>query len=159
MRKIMKPGQYYIGDPTYVFDPLGYEWQQNMGCAFYDRDKTIFGGGTMYGDSIYYDKKGRTFWVDSGCLALIPVEMLLIDNTAIGRSVVERGGAHIVTFKRGFSVSSINGVFTFGNIVINTDTEEMRDAWAKIGRGEPAGCADYDAYDETYTPKREYSFI
>lgn len=121
----MKKGEYYIGDPCYVFDK---SWDKvleetNM---FADGEhtllgETVFGGGTAHGDGYYFDNYGRGYGVDAGLIAIIPASLLDKDKK-IDRKRMKKncGYAHMVEMKEDFLCFLKNGVFRFGDITINT---------------------------------------
>lgn len=131
-------GEYYIGDPCYV---LHEEWTEICDNFFF-ADKTnpyscaqgeytfvdgrrTFVGNTAYGDGTYSDNIGNTYGVDAGCLGIILLED--IDQTNPENYI--RGG-NIHTFDKPFIANVLNGVFTFGSIIINTrDDEEEEDEY------------------------------
>ena len=78
----MKPGKYYVGDPCYVIEPWE-DWLDvfldqcdNDGVIDKFRGEDCFVAYTMWGDGAYRDTDGRTYLVDAGCIAAIPVEII-----------------------------------------------------------------------------------
>lgn len=72
---------FYIGDPCYVLNDE--EYQQNWGNRNGFRDGEIqtdkgvwFVHDTAFGDGEYHDQNGIDYGVDSGTLAVIPMEIV-----------------------------------------------------------------------------------
>lgn len=132
-------GKYYIGDPCYViadknWSPLlestGYlglgkkpdngdelvNWNDG---AFSYNFRTCFANGTRDGDGVYSllaNGKlhcGVTLGVDSGLLAVMPVEAIDDMDEAL------RLGA-VVDMSSDFSVCYIDGIFQIGSFLIKT---------------------------------------
>lgn len=134
MKKMTK-GKYYIGDPCYIFEE---SWMDVLNETHFFRDdklkgKDICGGGTAYGDGSYYDNQGREYAVDAGIIAILPVSMLKIDNKETLKSVRASEYMHILEFKKDFECSAEDGIFTFGDIVINTKDEECDETCPHCG--------------------------
>ncbi|MEW6613961.1 MAG: hypothetical protein AB1401_00595 [Thermodesulfobacteriota bacterium] len=126
----MKKGTYYIGDPGYVFDE---SWEDFLEETEYCEDgiyeytgEMVCVGKTAYGDGAYYDMQRRRYAVDSGSLGILPVSLLEMDNIETVESIKSKCFSHIVEMKEDFDCNVKNGVFRFGNIVIDTkdDGEE-----------------------------------
>jgi hypothetical protein len=122
----MAKGTYYIGDPGYVFDKswtkvldLTDDFEKNDGVFTIDGE-TGYAGSTAYGDGTYIDNHRRRYFVDSGLLSILPVSFLDIDEVFTRESVKKFRGAHLITFKEDFVCDIDDGVFTFGDIVIDT---------------------------------------
>lgn len=120
----MKSGKYYIGDPCYIFEKL---WVDVLKTTNFFTDgehnlfgKTVFGGATAYGDGSYKDNYGRNYDVDSGLLAIIPAALIAKDKKVTRKQVDKEDGMHIVEMKEDFTCDVNNGVFRFGDIVIDT---------------------------------------
>lgn len=128
-----KKGTYYVGDPCYLFDKSWgdvlnetnfFYWPHNGELKF--RGKVVAAGSTAYGDGTYQDGEGREYWVDSGMIGILPISLEKIDNKFREGKPFKEGGAHVIKFTTDFDVEISDGIFTFGNIVINTkdDPEE-----------------------------------
>jgi hypothetical protein len=121
MKTTLKPGLYFIGDPCYVINESWTEFidkvKENTITEF--RGYEVFYGGTAWGDGTYLDNNGNEYPVDSGCLGIIPVDLIELDSSQ------ELG--QIVNFDDEFDVDNDGGIFTFGHIFINTDWEEPID--------------------------------
>lgn len=117
----MKAGSYYIGDPCHAvthktwIEMVDTVWLQNerSGGLREFRGESIFVCSTAHGDGCY--PAGPDYFieigVDSGAIGCLPV------------SLVEEKDVHgyHVTFHYDFECSYENGVFTFGNITIDTN--------------------------------------
>jgi hypothetical protein len=130
----LKKGKYYVGDPCYIF---GKSWSEVLEKTDYFNSgeiQLLFGkkciaGGTAYGDGTYKDNYGREYWVDAGLIGIMPVSLLSIDKEYNVLKINKEKGMHIVEFNEDFEVSIDNGVFKFGDIIINTkDDEDNEDA-------------------------------
>lgn len=114
--KIKSDKGFYIGDPAYVLSSKIYNevWGDK-----YDFSDGIIGSGdysfivkgTYFGDGVYYDKEDNEYPVDSGCLAVVPLELCEKENE-YGRFIEEEGEAIL---------DEVDGVF---NIRVND--EEIR---------------------------------
>lgn len=141
MSTTLPPGEYYIGDPCYVF---GEDW--NDGRALFFTGKTdekldnakgmcdvILDGGdtyrghkffahfTAHGDGSFVGSNGFDFGVDAGLLGAIPLE-LVTKKEGLTCGV-------IVSAPRGLTCSEDNGSFYFEvaggeSIIIETDYQE-----------------------------------
>lgn len=138
---ILPAGEYYIGDPCYLFDK---SWNDILGVTdMFENDISnyhghrFFVGNTAYGDGVYFDDKGRKYPIDSGLIGILSVSMIDIDNHIKKEEISEFG--NLVVFENDFGCTIDNGYFLFGNIVIKTNDgwdEEEEDFW------------DYEDYDE-----------
>lgn len=129
-------GKYYIGDPCYaVKDGKWIELVETTGCfglhnkfeipydnwndgLFLYNGKKCFAEGTAYWVGSYQDNKGRIYGVDAGLIGIMPLECC--DGNLMD-------GGNIVEFEKPFYVSANNGVFEFGNVIINTRDDEDND--------------------------------
>lgn len=119
-------GKYYVGDPCYIF---GESWSDVLAeTDFFDaetlRGKPVCAGGTAYGDGLYEDNCGREYWVDSGMIGILPVSLLRIDKKKTLKEIKASEGMHIIEFTEETEVACDNGVFRFGNIVIDTRDDD-----------------------------------
>lgn len=134
MTKLFKAGEYYIGDPRYVFNASWDSVLQQTNSlssneeTFIGRHK-VAGGDTAYTDGVYYDQDGRQYAVDSGILAIMPAVLLNKDKVSTKIDIQQSNFMHIVKFENDFEVEVENGVFTFGSVVINTHDESDKDAF------------------------------
>jgi hypothetical protein len=130
------PGEYFLGDPCYALghrwdDVLALHWAEDTTCndgsckPFYRLDgHDVVEFHTMHGDGGYYDQYGHEYYVDSGTLGLVPVE--LIDFEKSTREYLDRCG-QIVTFTEPAGCFTAgrggDGKLRFGEYIINTDDE------------------------------------
>ena len=143
----MTPGKYYIGDPCYVLDHdildrmfISHEKQREKNNTFIDhtgyciddRDKHIFKFegynysiiSTLIGDGRFNDGTGKEYFVDSGTLSCIPME--LIEKypyiNRLGRSetkfTIDNGYGHIVTMTEDFSIQYEDNLDDYIHVVI-----------------------------------------
>jgi len=122
--KNFKKGKYYIGDPCYAVEKQD-DWAKLLEKTNFFRNEKqkykgypIFAGATTYGDGVYEDNEGRTYFVDAGLIGIMPIEC--IDKKCCN---VENLG-NIIDFEDDFNVSIEDGVFKFGNILINTGNDD-----------------------------------
>jgi hypothetical protein len=118
-------GRYYIGDPCYAI--AGNHWGKWLTNAGLDINSSMLTGNivdsfdafafsTAHGDGTYYDQKGREYGVDAGLIGLVPLSYLEANNVEVENYWT------FVTFDRPTECSSFDGTLSFGDIVINTDT-------------------------------------
>ncbi len=117
-------GTYYVGDPCYIFNK---SWGKILNDnQYFESDVTIIDGvecfvaPTKYGDGSYQDNSNRKYFVDSGTIGVLPIEMIEIDNKISIDEIDEY--MYVFTFDRDFYVYWDDGYFRIGdNIVIETD--------------------------------------
>lgn len=111
----MKAGTYYVGDPCYVFS--SDEWDKVWDCFGDGLDevngKDVWSMHTMYGDGAYRGNDHKTYGVDSGCLGVVPVEVIT--------QKIDRRSMNVVEFEQDFECSWENGFFQIGHIGIQTN--------------------------------------
>lgn len=123
----LKKGLYYVGDPCYIFDK---SWQDVLKTTNFFRNNTmIFGedcliGNTAYGDGTYFDQLKNKYFVDSGSIGILPISLINIDKKKTWQQIHRSDFMHMHEFTEDFEVSVENGVFKFGNIIINTNQED-----------------------------------
>ena len=126
MRKglILPAGEYYIGDPCYLF---GKSWDDILEVTnVFENDvdeyknHKFFVGNTAYGDGEYYDRNGHPYPVDSGLIGVFPIKVIEIDNHIKLEEILEYG--NLVTFKEDFQCIVDDGYFDIGNIEIETNS-------------------------------------
>jgi hypothetical protein len=122
-KKTFSKGTYYIGDPCYVVSDDNWDKLLDNTDFFQNEDQSykgyqILAGDTAYGDGTYTDNYRREYGVDAGLIGIFPIEA--VDNKY--GNVEELGS--IVEFEEDFVVEINNGVFKFGNIIINTFDED-----------------------------------
>lgn len=141
---------FYFGDPCYV---LGDEFYHEVWGGIYEYQDCIVKEpktgmrfavhGTAYGDGTYYGSDGNEFGVDSGTLALIPLE--LVEK----RDGIDFGGLYLGAGKAEFSEN--DGMFCVvlpdGNtFTVNTEDtcddcdDYMDDADDEMGYDPYLGC-------------------
>lgn len=135
-------GTYYIGDPCYPFpeddDLLWDEWCKIVNGNYEKIElwKKVFefhgfkvaSDVTFMGDGSYDDNFGNSYCVDSGCIGILPIELIRTFSKYDDESLKELG--IIETFDAPFTVTFDNGKFTFGQISIDTEPHyEEEDMW------------------------------
>lgn len=131
----LKSGKYYVGDPCYIFDA---SWDKAISdtscfesevCELFG--KQVYCGGTAYGDGLYTDNFGREYAVDAGLIGILPIEMIEIDKHVTLEEIEKSDIMHVVDFDKDFKVWIEDGIFHFGDIVIDTkeddEEEEIED--------------------------------
>jgi hypothetical protein len=117
MKSIFGKGRYFIGDICYALDENVYHKIWGDKFQFEDGEylvgKTKFAvAGTAYGDGSYKGTDGIDYWVDAGCIGIVPE--ILWDK---GRTEEETGGAgfiaggRIVDVKNKLSINADGGLF------------------------------------------------
>ena len=128
MNETLPRGKYYLGDPVHVlneqlyYEILGDIHQFKNGkynLLNNDNDNSIVIHNTSNGDGIYYDTKKRSYIIESGLIALIPVT--LIDNENISNA--KKFGS-IFNFEKIIEFTYHKGLFTIksGKYIIEIDT-------------------------------------
>ena len=127
-RHYFKAGKYYVGDLCYIVSDANWDLIiDKTGCfglsdkasdgwfegAFEHKGRKCFLGSTRWGDGAYYDDKGREYFVDSGSLGIMPVEILDLPHNF--------DYAHIINFEKDFSCVEVSGHFLLGDIEIETE--------------------------------------
>lgn len=129
-------GRYFIGDLCYVSDNtqecLIPDWESFL---VHTSDLTDYqgtydsrwcaGDATAYGDGTYTDNKGREYPVDSSSIGIIQIKES--DNEEFIKSIVDSEIGLVHTFSKGFNVKFDNGLFKFGDIVIDTRSDFEED--------------------------------
>jgi len=119
---ILMAGNYFVGDISYVLSDSDYDLILEE-SGFFNLKTTkqwngkyrgypIFVASTLYGDGVYDDNYDRKYFVDAGIIGIVPIEALE------AKSNIEIG--NLLEFNTDFMVSYDNGVFRFGNVVIDT---------------------------------------
>src|SRR5690554_3250681 len=119
----MRPGEYYIGDPSYITkgNP-GYHWIEKLWDAFY-ADKTpakkliidnvsLFIGQTAGGDGVF-----DGFFVDTGVIVVMKIDNLK-DDRRFNFTKIKCG--KYLSFAKDFVINYNKGVFNIGNQIIIT---------------------------------------
>lgn len=116
----LKAGDYYVGDISYVLSDQDYDAlleiiiSSNKMALWEGEFKgyPVFVAPTSDGDGVYTDNDGDEYFVDSGTIGIVPEEMIDPNNRADLGQVIE--------FRTDFEVSYEDGIFQFGNLVIDT---------------------------------------
>ena len=123
-----KKGTYYIGDLCYIFnDSWGdlLTQTQYLECGLFEfKGLQMAAGSTAHGDGSYSDNSGLIYGVDSGTIGIAPIAAIDIDNKK-SREDLDNWDqiAHVVTFDDDFEVTIEDGIFDFGEVHINTVTD------------------------------------
>jgi hypothetical protein len=128
MKTQFPAGKYYIGDLLYVMHDAWHEI-----CLDHDEHngtlRELKDGRQFWFDNVSYadgasfcDLEGNEYCVSSGSIGIIASDDILYhpeNHTDLGNDLVE--------FDESFEVFCDDGVFHFGDIVINTDDEDCYD--------------------------------
>lgn len=127
-------GKYWVGDPCYAID----RWEEvGKATGWFGSDddnpaaktftgefeyngRRCFAWNTAYGDGEYKGSDGFSYGVDAGLIGILPVEA--VDDPEV------KDLGNVMTFDSQFTVRCIDGVFTFGRLMINTREDEDDDA-------------------------------
>lgn len=134
---VFPAGKYWIGDPCYTME----DYWTEICDDFFFADKVevgdscnegeynlkhnvgkIFVGNTAYGDGHYQDNFGNGYSVDAGCIGIIPMNIIEQNNDPGDIQLL----GTVVDFDVDFVVCIRDGVFQFGNIVIDTIGEKLK---------------------------------
>lgn len=118
----MPAGIYYIGDPCYVFDKATWKAYCDVGPGIVHTflDHKCLSFYTKHGDGKYYDNEGFEYFVDSGTLGMIPIDIISCDK----KKAKNHGRVVRIPVQILVRVSKNESVFGFGGIVIDTDRDE-----------------------------------
>jgi hypothetical protein len=126
MNEILKPGQYFLGDPTLVLPTkiINGIWENvyqfTMG-KLYINDTHFCVHNTHYGDGTYYDTRNRKYVVEGGVIALVDIS--LIEDINLCNNI-----GHIFDFKEKIQFYYDVGIFIIKSnkkyIKINTRIDE-----------------------------------
>ena len=121
----LKKGTYYVGDPCYIFDK---SWDGVLDQTDFftpDSIQEVFGEECFVvssgGDGCFYDNQGRKYFVDSGSIGVMPIDLIKIDNKVSLEEVITSSYMHEVEFEEDFEVFTFYGGVTFGNLTIAFD--------------------------------------
>lgn len=125
---MMPAGKYYIGDLCYV---MSDDWDEV--CELTIKDSKVINGefemkdgrrfamySTKYGDGLYRSNMGTKHAVDSGTIGCILVD----DIIDIPKFEIEDKLGTVVTIDRSFSTAERDGLIVFGDVIINTESDE-----------------------------------
>lgn len=126
----MPAGRYYIGDLCYVMTDK--EWDEFCAITIVDNDcvhgeftfedgRRFATYGTKWGDGLYRSNIGTKHSVDAGLIGCIRLNEINMEK--LNEEEMERLGA-IVQFDYSFSTGCRDGVITFGDVIIDTDSDE-----------------------------------
>ena len=126
----MPSGRYYVGDLCYVMTDK--EWDEFCALTIVDNDCvqgefTFADGrrfatyGTRWGDGEYRSNINSKHSVDSGTIGCIRLNEINIEK--LNEEEMEELGA-IVNFDSDFVTRESDGLIIFGNVIINTDSDE-----------------------------------
>lgn len=144
--KITSPsGKFWIGDPCYVLsDDIYYGiWDDKYnfedGKIDVDDKLSFLVHGTAYGDGSYQGTNGAEYGVDSGTLAIIPMDLVAkLDGVQFGS--VEASNTAWLDYNNGtFDITLDNGSFS----IITSEEEEEDD-----GPWDPEEYDDQDNWDD-----------
>lgn len=124
----LKPGKYYVGDPSYITKGNeGWVWIEKMWKELYassDKyiqttidDIEVFVGRTYGGDGVFGE-----FFVDSGAIAIINKEILINNDKFHYRDESFKGTKYITLDKESILEYS-NGIFKIEGI-LNINTQD-----------------------------------
>ena len=125
---MMPAGKYYIGDLCYV---MSDDWDEV--CELTIKDSKVINGefemkdgrrfamySTKYGDGLYRSNMGTKHAVDSGTIGCILVD----DIIDIPKFEIDDKLGTVVTIDRSFSTGERDGLIVFGDVIINTESDE-----------------------------------
>ena len=143
--KITSPsGKFYVGDPCYVLsDDIYYGiWDDKYnfedGIIDCGNGLSFLVHGTAYGDGNYQGTNGAEYGVDSGTLAVIPMDLVAkLDGVQFGS--VEASKTAWLDYNNGtFDITLDNGSFS----IITSEDEEEDGPW------DPEEYDDQDNWDD-----------
>lgn len=129
---MMPSGKYYIGDLCYV---MSDDWDEVLDLTIAKDGKLLEGEfemkngrrfamySTKHGDGMYRSNIGTKHAVDSGTIGCI----LVNDIIDIPKCDIDEKLGAVVTIDRSFSTGSRDGLIVFGDVIINTDSDEWYD--------------------------------
>ena len=143
--KVLLPGgRYYVGDLCYL---LGDFWDEVCAATgvlgiyrvgttdrLPKKERTgsltwrgipFFCSHTAYGDGVYSDDSGRTYWVDAGSIGCFPLSPELHMPGEAPR------GGHYIDFPEDFTCRLVNdrGTIRIGRVRIETAGSDEDDEW------------------------------
>lgn len=117
------PGVYYLGDPCYCFKEGWGEVLDNSEVLeepFEKDGRKLVAFGTAYGDGAYFDKEFRRYLVDAGLIGLTPIEFIEDKDQIL--TYLARDNGVMVELLKETECHTKDGILTFGDIVIDTDS-------------------------------------
>lgn len=135
IKQKLPKGWYMITDPCYVLSREIYlkdllhttedvkDWENMKPIVGYGEIKgyKLFNHSTYMGDGEYWDLEDINYFVDSGQLSCIPIE--IIEDEILGsefKKMTNVGGRRLELFYKDFECSYDDGTFQFGDITIDT---------------------------------------
>jgi len=117
-----KPGKYYIGDPSYCF---GKEWSKILKqndffpkSQVYSIDNQNFFVQNMIIDGTYYDDKNQKYFCDSGCLSVVPIELINEEDLKYMK------GIKIIEIDKEFEVRTYDNSFRVNGNLIKDEIDD-----------------------------------
>jgi hypothetical protein len=124
MNEILKPGKYFLGDPTsvlpsHIFNGIWIDLYQAKMGKMYINDTHFCIHNTHYGDGIYKDTRNRNYVVDGGVIGLVDIS--LIEDIKLSKNI-----GHIFEFKEKIYFYYDIGIFIIksGKKYIKIDTRK-----------------------------------
>ena len=143
---------FVISDPCYTLSKSVYRsfWgkKKNFDDGVFDYGDTSFAvSATAYGDGVYYDNHAHKYPVDSGVIALIPLE-LVSDKSDLNSGVVIRipGEAEFMCEDGVFDITFSNGYI----IHINTKLDDSE------SDSDDDSDEEYNEYSDEYDDGRKF---
>lgn len=135
----LKAGQYWIGDPCYVFPndgPMKDKWDEILAASdFFEKEMPaeidngkiqVWASFTAYGDGCYLSNMGDEFPVDAGLIGIVPLET--IEYLGRADNNLNKLGL-FVTFHEDFTIHAEAGRFRFCDIIIDTNDDDFEDEY------------------------------
>ena len=153
-----KVGKFYIGDPCYVLDDNIYFdiWDKKFnfedGRVDCNDGLSFLVHGTAYGDGEYYDENGNVYGVDSGTIAIIPIE-LVGKTSGLQKGNVFSGDKAGMDYTDGTFTIKVGGQ----KVIIETDEQvSLKNEATKITGNNIKGKLqeednDYEYFEDTNT--------
>jgi hypothetical protein len=119
MNEILSAGKYFIGDPSLVLPSKIYIGIWGNQYDYTNGKYNIFGKdlcihNTHYGDGTYNDTRNRKYYIESGLLGLVPIE--LIEDIELCKNI-----GYVYEFKK-----SINFLYDAGIFIIKSDKKYIK---------------------------------
>jgi len=113
----MQKGRYVFGDPCYYLrDQI---WKDFIKSSEYQIEMDGYSMVRFYlDDGTYHTNQHRSYPIDSGTIALIPVEFLEKNNIVVDQDLVD-----ILEFPEDFVCSIAGKIYTFGDIQLRSRSD------------------------------------
>lgn len=118
---IVPQGKYFLGDPCYCFNAS--TWTAILAATDcleepleYPNGELLLAFSTKYGDGLYYDQHDNNYYVDSGCIGLVPAGRI--------EKQPEEYLGQFVEFPNFTVCTEEDGELSFGPYIIDTKCEE-----------------------------------